>query len=470
MKKIVTLFVLAALSFGASAQPYTTNQFQYDSVMNVSYGTAIDYAGNSQNLLLDIYKPIGDNNCLRPVMVLVHGGSWVEGSKEDQYMVLMARELAKKGWVVASINYRLGTHKAANYDMYASCLLGGIFFGGELSAPCAYICDSSEIYRANFRGMQDTKGAIRFMKDRFALDSSDVNNVYIAGESAGGFVAFAAAFTDQASEKSADCFAIANAPTPSANLAPYACIPSNNSLSRPDLGSIDGTLNLGTHDASVKGIGNFYGGVLDLQLLQQTGPSPDVYLYHQGSDVIVHYNYGRLLGRISWECYGGTTCLPYYFYPFAHGGKSITQYFQGLGGSAPTYQSEIDENYTYNGNCLVNGHSIDNWATRLQSMANLFAAKIDLSGNDPATNCLSIGTNELQNATISIFPNPTKDQLTIQRSGNSGKLPYTITDVFGKTIASGELNGDATKVDVSNFSKGIYFVHAQGRLMKWVKE
>ena len=464
MKKISTLFVLAALSFGANAQPYTTNQFQYDSLLNVSYGTAIDYVGNSQNLLMDIYKPIGDNNCLRPVMVLVHGGSWIGGSKEDQYMVLMARELAKKGWVVASINYRLGTHKAANYNMYAFC-------NASISAPCAYICDSSEIYRANFRGMQDAKGAIRFMKDRFELDSTDVNNVYIAGESAGGFVAFAAAFTDQASEKSADCFAIANAPNPSANLAPYGCIPSNNSLSRPDLGSIDGTLNVGTHDASVKGIGSFYGGVLDLQMLQQTGPSPDVYMFHQGSDVIVNYGYGPLLGRLSWECYDQINlCQHYYFYPSAYGSLGLTQYFQGLGSSAPTYISEIIENYDYLNNCDDNGHSIDNWVMRLQSMINLFAAKIDLSGNDPATNCLTIGTNELQNATISIFPNPAKDQLTIQRSGNSGKLPYTITDVFGKTIASGELSGDATKVDVSNFSKGIYFVHVQGRLIKWVKE
>lgn len=307
MKKISLLFVLAALSFVAKAQPYTSNQFQYDSLLNVSYGTAIDYAGNSQNLLMDIYKPIGDNNCLRPVMVLVHGGGWIAGSKQDNYMILMARELAKKGWVVASINYRLGTHKAANYDMYLFC-------NTSLSVPCAYICDSSEIYRANFRGMQDAKGAIRFMKDRFAIDSSDVNNVYIAGESAGGFVAFAAAFTDQASEKIANCFAISNAPNPSPNLLPYGCFPSNNSLSRPDLGSIDGTLNLGTHDASVKGIGCFYGGVLDLQMLQQTGPLPDVYLFHQGSDVVVNYDYGPLLGRLSWECYDQINlCQHYYF-------------------------------------------------------------------------------------------------------------------------------------------------------------
>ena len=37
----------------------------------------------------------------------------------------------------------------------------------------------------------------------------DINNVFVSGESAGGFVALATAFTDQASEKHPACFAIA---------------------------------------------------------------------------------------------------------------------------------------------------------------------------------------------------------------------------------------------------------------------
>jgi len=115
------VFIFLA-SFRLFAQtPYTQNQFAYDSILNVTYGTATNYAGNPETLLLDIYKPIGDSNCLRPVMIMVHGGAWIAGSKADQNMVYMSRQLAKKGWVVANINYRLGTHKAANYNMYALC-------------------------------------------------------------------------------------------------------------------------------------------------------------------------------------------------------------------------------------------------------------------------------------------------------------------------------------------------------------
>lgn len=468
MKKILLLFVSAAISLVVNAQlPYTTAQFQYDSLLNVSYGSAIDHAGNSQDLLMDIYKPVGDDNCLRPVIVLIHGGAWISGSKEDPNLVIMSRELAKKGWVVANINYRLGTHKTSNYNMYALC-------NTSISAPCGYICDSSEIYRANFRGMQDTKGAIRFMKDRFAIDSSDINNVFLAGESAGGFVAFAAAYTDQASEKSADCFAISDAPTPSANLAAYGCIPVSNSLSRPDLGSIDGTLNMGLHDATVKGIGSFYGGALNLQLFQQATDTPVVYLFHQGSDIVVNYGHGNLLGRTSWECYAQTNlCQSYYFYPLAHGGKSIDQYFQSLGGLAPAYQADIIENYSYMNNCFSNGHSIDNLTLRLQNMTNLFASTIDLSGNDPATNCITNGLNDPHsNAPILLFPNPANDQLTLQLNGNMNRIPFTITDAFGKTVFSGELRSENAVIDISHLSKGLYLLQLKDnktQLVRWVK-
>jgi hypothetical protein len=175
MKKLIFILLVTVISFNAKSQlPYSEPQFQYDSILDISYGTATDYAGNSVELLLDIYKPKNDGNCLRPIMIIVHGGAWVSGSKEDLNTVLLSREYAKRGYVVANINYRLGTHKTSNYTMYAIC-------NTNISAPCGYICDSSEIVRANYRAMQDTKGAIRFMKSRFAEDSTDINNVFIAG-------------------------------------------------------------------------------------------------------------------------------------------------------------------------------------------------------------------------------------------------------------------------------------------------
>ncbi len=445
IKLFALLFCFSSTVF--SQDPYTQTQFSYDSIIDVDYGTAIDYAGNSVALKMDIFKPL-NNNCQRPAIILVHGGDWVAGSKEE--MINMSRELAKKGWVVGAINYRLGTHKASNYTMYALC-------NTSLSAPCGYISDSSEVYRANYRGMQDAKGAIRFLKGRNELDSIDVNNVFIAGESAGGFVSMATAFTDQFSEKHVSCFAIADAPTPDVDLATYGCVPAPLSLSRPDLGSIDGTLNLGTFDATVKGVGNFYGGLLDLNIVPQITDTPSVYLFHQGSDVIVNYNYGKLLGRISWECFAQTNiCQTYFFYPYAYGSKAIENYFISLGTLSPVYQSEIIENYAYLNNCFSNGHSIDNLFLRTQNMVNLFATKIALSGNVPTTICsASILNNDLR-AELKLFPNPSSEFVSIEYDVNVEAEEIQVLNSQGQIIYSSKT--DFATINTSTFSSGVYFI------------
>ena len=292
------LTLLPAICFGQL--PYTENLYETRVESDIAYGEVINYAGQSESLELDIYKPIGDSNCTRPCLVLVHGGAWIAGSKDDLNIANIAQHYAEKGWVVATINYRLGTHKIPSYDMYLFC-------NEDISAPCGYVADSAEVIRANYRGQQDAKGAIRFMKNRSGLDSIDVNNVFIAGESAGGFVSYAATFMQTNSEKPSFCGAIANAPTPDADL--LDCLPVGFSLTRPDLGDVQGDLNLGTHDASVQGIGNIYGAMFDFDMCADETEWPVVYQFHQGSDVVVNYDYGRVLGRMDWECYTPTNLV-----------------------------------------------------------------------------------------------------------------------------------------------------------------
>lgn len=429
MKKILTLLACCFSFALLHAQvPYTQNTFSYTVDTNIVYGVATNYAGLPDTLLMDVYKPVGDNNCHRPVLVLVHGGSWIAGTKEDQNIVLISQQMAAKGWVVAAINYRLGTHKTSNYNMYALC-------NTSISAPCGYICDSNEVYRAIFRGMQDTKGAIRFMKSRSTIDSTDNSNVFVAGESAGGFIALATTFTDQLSEKPAACYAIANAPTPDPDLA--TCNPPGTSFARPDLGSIDGTLNIGTYDAKVKGVGNFYGAVMDTAIFHQalSTDTPVVYMFHQGSDVVVAYTHYTILGRTSYECYAPTNiCQPYYFYPWAFGSEAIRQYFVSIGSNAPTYQADIISNYSYGNNCFSNGHSIDNYVTRSQNMADLFGPVIAASGNVPSANCnVSIGAVAEQER-FSVFPNPATGSFTIRSTKSLPLSAATLFSVSGQRI------------------------------------
>jgi pectinesterase len=56
-------------------------------------------------LRLDVYLPKGKHDAPRPAVVLIHGGTWVEGDKSN--LALMARWLQKNDYVVFNINYRL---------------------------------------------------------------------------------------------------------------------------------------------------------------------------------------------------------------------------------------------------------------------------------------------------------------------------------------------------------------------------
>ncbi|HUD69280.1 MAG TPA: alpha/beta hydrolase [Acidimicrobiales bacterium] len=55
--------------------------------------------------LLDVIRPRGDVTNA-PVMLYVHGGAWVFGSKREQGLPMLY-ELASRGWVCVSCNYRL---------------------------------------------------------------------------------------------------------------------------------------------------------------------------------------------------------------------------------------------------------------------------------------------------------------------------------------------------------------------------
>jgi acetyl esterase len=77
----------------AGAQP------SVDIRRDVEYGTA-----NGKRLLLDAYvPPAGEDR--RPAVVMIHGGGWRVGDKASWKPE--AEQLAAKGWVAFSINYRL---------------------------------------------------------------------------------------------------------------------------------------------------------------------------------------------------------------------------------------------------------------------------------------------------------------------------------------------------------------------------
>ncbi len=110
MKRLaVTVAALAVALVASACNPpgrYFNEVFPSAAVTpDIQYGAAPDENGVTENLLLDLYQPAGDQQARRPAIVWVHGGGFRNGSKAN--MAGDATTFARRGYVTVSINYRL---------------------------------------------------------------------------------------------------------------------------------------------------------------------------------------------------------------------------------------------------------------------------------------------------------------------------------------------------------------------------
>ncbi len=83
----------------------------------IPYGAAVPFGSTSAApLLLDVYAPAGDTASARPVLVWIHGGGFVSGTRTAGQIPRLARSLALRGYVSVSISYRLRSPEAFNAD------------------------------------------------------------------------------------------------------------------------------------------------------------------------------------------------------------------------------------------------------------------------------------------------------------------------------------------------------------------
>ena len=82
----LTLHYVSAQT-GTYKQRYSNSDYflntQIDSLKNVTYGKAIDYMGDSQDLKMDVYFPNTNTDTLekRPFILLIHGGGFTGGGR-----------------------------------------------------------------------------------------------------------------------------------------------------------------------------------------------------------------------------------------------------------------------------------------------------------------------------------------------------------------------------------------------------
>lgn len=159
--KLYALVLISSMLFltkNAGAQTrYVDFVFDTFTVTTVTYSDTF-------NLQMDVYQPVGDSTCHRPVIILAHGGSFISGDRtDDNVIITWCSNFAKRGYVTASIDYRLGN---------------------EVNM----VVDSVDAIEEVMQAISDGKAAIRyFRKDAYTTNQFkiDTNFIFAGGNSAG---------------------------------------------------------------------------------------------------------------------------------------------------------------------------------------------------------------------------------------------------------------------------------------------
>jgi hypothetical protein len=82
-------------------------------------------------------------------------------------------------------------------------------------------------------------------------------------------------------------------------------------------------------------------------------------------------------------------------------------------------------------------------------------------GVQQAYDIFMIGLKEpIFNTTLSVFPNPTSNNLTLHISQyNNEKLTYQLWDMQGKLLANGHVTTQQTQINTSGWAAATYFIH-----------
>jgi len=191
------------------------------------------------DLKMDLYFSRADSLKKKPVVMLIHGGAFYIGSKESACEQALAYALAKRGFFVASIDYRLGFKPTA-----------------------------TDIEMSAYRAIQDAHAALRFLAHHSPGIGLDPNQVYVGGTSAGAVASLNVAFMDN-DERPARI---------------------QEAEKKGVVGKIEESGNRYTESFTIKAVANMWGAVSDLNIIDADEKIP-VLSIHGTDDVVVPFEY-----------------------------------------------------------------------------------------------------------------------------------------------------------------------------------
>ncbi len=254
MKKyfLLLLILFSELqAYGGDCGDRYGNIIVADSVLitkDIWYGRSKNSDGSWKDLYLDFYQPYNDSLIDRPLLLFMHGGSFLNGDKNMQEAYYPCYEMARRGYTAASLSYRIEANPL------------------NLISP-------EKMIKAVMRAVQDAKAGIRYFY-RIAKDSSnvygiDTNQIFMGGCSAGALAAMHAVYMDNIEELEPEFRQYVN-----------------------QLGGIEGNSGSVGYSSRVKGVVQISGALRDKHYLDDNKDIPMVSV-HNNTDLSVPSRYGR---------------------------------------------------------------------------------------------------------------------------------------------------------------------------------
>ena len=132
--------------------------------------------GTERDLVLDLWEPVDTDGSKRPALMFIHGGAFVGGSRTHEPIVALCESFASRGWVTASIDYRLRDDAGPVPQAWADA---------------ADAFPNAGQVRAMYLAARDGRAALRWMTANAETLNIDPDYVAVGGGSAGAYTAVA---------------------------------------------------------------------------------------------------------------------------------------------------------------------------------------------------------------------------------------------------------------------------------------
>ena len=421
---------LESAAVGGDTVNYATNQWSIDEWDNVDCNFPTTQC---ENLGLEVYYPATlQQGVKRPLVMLIHGGGFIGGSRADFRQ--QAITIAQLGYVTATIDYRLCKRN--------NCLL--------LTQNPLMLCNlnwASDFAQSAYVAMHDGNAALKFLKQNSESYHIDTNNIIIGGHSAGALTAMLMGFTDQAEANT---------------LGNFSAL----------WGSID-------RQQGIKGVFSLSGAAFDTTFIDADEDIP-TFIVHGTCDPTVCYGTDAAFhcSNTYPAIYGGADIATrmnnlnhnYYLYTGKDMGHDVGTlannwliellYFmrKNVLCAEPIQKHVVadlspdsGECATLEGNVLPGNHTRYSPAGLPQSNA---------FGNFPSP-CTLTAVDENIREEISLYPNPAQDNITVSVPSIYTKANLQILNIQGQVVYSQLVAAGNQNIQLNNLANGLYMLTIQ---------